>query len=120
MGDGAGTIARVLLALAIIIIILNDAAVVATNYWLADDFARSIAEETARVYRTSGEKQQVALESAYQLCEQKQSKLTGFAIENNVVVVEIETTPKKTLLAHYIKYLTPYLAGRAIARSSSK
>ncbi|MDP2210495.1 MAG: hypothetical protein Q8J63_02000 [Candidatus Aquicultor sp.] len=119
MNDGFGRLAKVIIFLAIIGVLINDVTVVATNYWLADKFARSVAEETAGAYRTSGGKQEVALMAAYKMCEQTQSKLTGFAVENGFATVEVETTPKKTLFAHRIGYFNAYLSGKAVARSAT-
>lgn len=119
MNDGLGRLAKVIISLAIVGVLINDVAVVATNYWLADKFARSVAEETAGAFRSSGGKQEVALTAAYDMCEQTQSKLTGFTIENGFAIVEIETTPKKTLFAHRIGYFSQYLSGKAVARSTT-
>jgi hypothetical protein len=119
MNDGFGRVAKVIISIAIVGVLIHDVTVVATNYWLADKFARSVAEETADAYRTSGGKQEVALATAYKICEQTQSKLTGFAVENGFATVEVETTPKETLFAHRINYFSPYLSGKAVARSTT-
>ncbi|MBE0447020.1 MAG: hypothetical protein IBX64_02770 [Actinobacteria bacterium] len=118
MREHSRTLVIVILLFVILGLIVNDIAVVAINYWRADKLAQSIAGDIAADFRSSDRNKNTPRAIAEKLCQERQCNLTDFRIDKGVVVIEIETSPKKTLIAQHIEFFKPYLSGKATAKSS--
>ena len=83
MSDLSKTVIKLLILLALVGIVINDAAIVATNYWFANGIAKEVADGTVASYKASSGSKNAALAEAYRLCALKQRKLTGFSLTRN-------------------------------------
>ncbi|HZD60742.1 MAG TPA: hypothetical protein VE439_09870 [Anaerolineae bacterium] len=112
------TIIVTVLLLAILVLVVNDGAAVAINYWQADKLAKSVADSVAASSGSSKSNENTVRADANRLCLESEGTLTGCNIDDGVVIISIETSPKKTLVAHRIQFLRPYLSGKSTARST--
>lgn len=117
MRDIFGTFVKIGFIFLIAVVIINDLGAIAMTYWQASDFAQVVADAAVSSYKAS-HTWDAALDAAKEVASHRGVKLTDFKVNEDRVTVSIEVPPKRTLIIHRIKSLTPHLSASATASAS--
>lgn len=118
MSGPLSMIVKIAIAFAIAGVIIHDAASIALTRYGAGEVAQSVADAAATTWRSSGRNQEITVETAQKVAEQKGAELIGFTAADQEIIVKIKMAPRKTVIARYISELEKLNNGEALASSS--
>ncbi|MCL5291825.1 MAG: hypothetical protein M1548_04750 [Actinobacteria bacterium] len=98
------------------VVVYDISAILMTRYG-AGEIAQAVADAAATTWRSSGRDQDVTVQTAMKVAEQKGAKLIGFTVKEKDILVEIKVDPRRTVVAHYISQIDQYGNGEAVASS---
>ncbi len=105
MRDFLGTIAKVIIVIALGIILVNDIGAMVVTRWQAKERVAEVIEATVATFRKTQSREATA-KTAHQVASEKSLVIKeGPTYKNNTIYLTIIIPPKRTVIIHRIKEL---------------
>ena len=108
-----GSWLKIVVIVLILMVFINDIAVIAISYYYIGDMARRVARVAIEDYKVTGNVDE-AIKVAQEKAVMEKVTLTGFQVVDNKVRLSVSAPPRKTWLIHRISALKSHLSAEAL------